>query len=161
MNSGTIGRGITHTPITGSITLDAIASAIERIEASGGTPTAIFMDAASWAVLRLLKDGDQRYQLAPDPSADTRKRLFGIDVFVSEFLGTSVAVCDMATIAFGLRSDVRIVFDSSRYLELDQTAVRLISRFDVGVLNVEGTQIIDVTATVADSKPATSAAAKK
>jgi HK97 family phage major capsid protein len=72
--------------ITGPITLDAIAEAVERLEANGATRSAIFVGPAVWGAVRRLKGGDNLYLVAPDPSGEARKQLFGVSVYVTPYL---------------------------------------------------------------------------
>jgi len=138
--------GVTATAISAAISLDAIAQAIERMEAAGATPSAIFVGPAVWGAVRRLKDGDQRYMLAPDPSGEARKALFGVSVYVTPFLSDAAIVADMSQVAVGVRDRVTLFFDQSRYAEYDQSLVRLTARFDIGVLNPEGLEILtDIT----------------
>jgi HK97 family phage major capsid protein len=66
--------GIDDTAVSGAITLDAVAEAVERLEANGATPNAILVGPAVWGAVPRLKDGDQRYMLAPDPSGEPARR---------------------------------------------------------------------------------------
>jgi HK97 family phage major capsid protein len=105
-------------------------------------PTAIFMSAATWGTVARLKDGDLRYQIMPDPTGESRRQLFGIKVFVTPHVGAAVVVADMCAIAVGVRDKMNVFYDPFRYSEFDQSAVRVTSRWDVGVLNPEGIEIL-------------------
>jgi HK97 family phage major capsid protein len=153
--------GITSTPLVGTIDLDGIAAAIERIEADGGTPSAIFMSSATWGALRVAKDGDTRYMLNPDPSGEASKRLFGVTVFVTPYVEDAVIVADMAMVAVGVRDHVTMFFDPSRFAEYDQSLVRMTARFDIGVLHAAGVEIITPGALAARAKPAVTSPARK
>lgn len=133
---------LTPTNIGGAITLDAIALGVEEVETAGGTPTAIFMGPAVFSVIRRLKDADQRYQLNPDPTGEARRRLFGLDVFLTPRLSNAVIVADMSQVAVGVRDRVTLFFDDSRYAEYDQSLIRLTARFDIGVLNADAVQLL-------------------
>ena len=138
--------GVTATALSAAISLDAIAQAIERMEAAGASPSAIFVGPAVWGAVRRLKDGDQRYMLAPDPSGEARKALFGVSVYVTPFLSDAAIIADMSQVAVGVRDRVTLFFDQSRYAEYDQSLVRLTARFDIAVLNSEGVEILtDIT----------------
>jgi len=53
--------------------------------------------------VRRLKDGAQRYMLAPDPSGEARKALFGVSVVVTPFLSDAAIAADMSQVAIGVR----------------------------------------------------------
>jgi len=134
--------GPTSTAIAGPITLDVIAAALDRLEADGATPSAIFVSPKHWGDIRRLKDSDLRYQLNPDPTAEARRRLFGVNVYSTPHLSTSAIVADMSQEVIGVRDRVSLYYDSSRYMELDQVAVRLTSRWDIGLLDPKGVEIL-------------------
>lgn len=141
----------------GVLTVDAIRAAISRLEASNAKAGAIIMHPRDWANLKAAKtgiSGDNRYLLTPDPSAATNKSLFGVPVFTSsnvltnETRGNASGVCsyalvfDPSQVVVGRRQDVQILLDRSRYMEYDQTAIRLTSRWDIGVLNAAAVEVI-------------------
>lgn len=66
--------GVTST--TAAITLAGIAAAIGRIEADNGTPSAIFMDPATWTTLVATAATDGRSMIQPDPTADRKRQLY-------------------------------------------------------------------------------------
>ncbi|AMY10666.1 phage major capsid protein, HK97 family [Luteitalea pratensis] len=137
---------VTDTALTAAISFDAIAAAIEWLEADGATASAIFVGPAVWGDLRVAKDGDDRYQLNPDPSGDARRQLFGVPVYVTPFLSDAAIVADMSQIGVGVRDRVTLFYDSSRYAEYDQSLIRLTARFDIAVLNPEGVELLtDIT----------------
>lgn len=151
----TLGATTTYMGDNGAIlTLAAVLAAIARMETSGAKPGAIFMHPRDWANLKAEKDSQLRYQLSPDPAAPTRKILFGIPVYTSaaisttETRGTAVGICsyalvvDPARVVVGRRTDTQVVYDTSRYLEYDQVAIRATSRWDQAVLNAGAVEIL-------------------
>jgi hypothetical protein len=63
-------------------------------------------------------------------------------VYVTPFLSDAAIVADVSQIAVGVRDGVTLFFDDSRYAECDQSLVRLTARCGVGVLNLEGVEIL-------------------
>ncbi len=97
----------------------------------------------------MAKDGDNLYQLNPDPSGEARRQLFGVPVYVTPFLSDAAIVADMSQIGVGVRDRVTLFYDSSRYAEYDQSLIRLTARFDIAVLNPEGVELLtDITINV-------------
>lgn len=99
--------------------------------------------------LRKLKDGNQRYQLQPDPTADGVYRLLGHPVSVSKVLPTttgttpktSVVLADFGQIAVArdLAASVKIL--DQTFGHFDQQAIRVVSRFDAKPMNAEAVVI--------------------
>ena len=98
---------------------------------------------ANWATLLASKDTSDAYLLTPTIAADTAQRLFGAPVFTSTWVpDANVIAADMAHVVFGWRTQIRIDYSSEgRWFLADQTAVRAITRFDVGVLNADALQL--------------------
>jgi HK97 family phage major capsid protein len=59
------------------------------MEANNAKPGAIILHPRDWANLKAEKDQQQRYMLAPDPTAPTTKTVFGIPVFVTSQIATT------------------------------------------------------------------------
>ncbi|MBI4266107.1 MAG: phage major capsid protein [Acidobacteria bacterium] len=140
------GNGTTPSP-------DNVLSAIERLQTSNARANAIFLHPRTWGVFKRSKDGMGKYLFSPDPSAEAPLSMFGVPVFLSsqisitETVGSStdcswIGVADMTQTAFARRLDTEIVYDQSRYLEYDQTAVRVVSRADFARVNDEAVEIL-------------------
>jgi HK97 family phage major capsid protein len=131
------------TVTTAPITLAGIAAAIGRLEAANAVPSAIFMDPATWTFLRATAAADGRSLVQPDPTADAKRQLYGVPVYVTSVLPAGRAVvADMTQVAIGHRQEAIIKFDESRYFEFDQTGVRGILRFDIQPLNALGVEVL-------------------
>lgn len=131
------GVGVLRTAINGVVTLDDIAAAIGRVEAANATPSAIFMHPGAWASLRVERDSGSSgaYMLTPAGVAeDGQRRIFGVPVFLSAHLGTSVIVADMSMIAVGMRQAASTLYDPYSLSANDQVAIRVTSRWDIGIL---------------------------
>jgi HK97 family phage major capsid protein len=113
----------------------------------------MFMHPRTWNTLRKLQDGQQRYQLQPDPTAEARRSLFGVPVFLSsqisitETVGGSsdcsyIIVADMSRVVVVERSSIVVLYDPYSLSATDQVAVNTISRWGFGVLDDEAVEII-------------------
>lgn len=127
-------------------TLDDVLQAIEDLESTNATPTAIFMAPRTWFSFRRLLDADDRYQLAPDPTADHSRRLFGIPVHVSSQIAVDettgansdtswFAVVDMNQVVLARRQDIRLEMTDAFRFNRDQTSIRTTSRWDIAPIN--------------------------
>ncbi|WP_406429839.1 phage major capsid protein [Streptomyces sp. NBC_01589] len=150
--------GVNVTPLGtngASLSLDGLADAVGRLEQNNGdlNGAAWFMSGRSWASIRKAKDGQQRYQVSPDPTRDGERRLFGIPVFVSnqisnaETVGTSsdcswIGLADMGQVVVGRRQEVRVIYSSDAYFDSDSMGVRTTSRWDIAPLDPKGIELI-------------------
>lgn len=135
-------------------TLADVADAISRLEADNATAKlAVFMHSRTWNTYRQLVDSQSRYQLNPDPTGDARRQLFGVPVFISNALsitetrGSStdcswIGVADMDRIAVGRRKQIQVDYSADYKFDYDQTAIRSLSRWDIGLLDEEAVEII-------------------
>lgn len=136
-------------------TLNDVADAIGRLENSNAdlTRTAIFMAPRTWNTIRKIVDSQARYQLQPDPTSDSRRQLFGVPVHTSsqisitETRGTnsdcsSIAVCDMSRLVVARRKEIELAYSPDYAFHKDQTYVRVVARFDVGVVHTAAVELI-------------------
>lgn len=134
-------------------TLDNVADAIDRLERADAKATAIFMHPRTWATLRKLKDLQDRYQLQPDPTADSRRQLFGVPVFVTsqisitETVGASndcsyILVADMSRVVIGRRQDINVLYDPYTLSSTGKVVINTWTRWALGVLDDEAIELI-------------------
>jgi HK97 family phage major capsid protein len=144
--------GVTKTP--GTASLDDIAAAIGRVEAANAVPNAIFISPQNWSAIRVERDGGATggYVLSPDASEAARARVFGVPVYVTPHVGTSIVVADMRSIAVGVRDRWLVLYDTYRYLEFDQVSIRTTSRWAIAPLHVAGVQIITTGVAAAEAE---------
>ncbi len=142
--------GITTTTLgsgNGAVpTLDDIADALYRLEAANAKASAIFCSPRTWNVLRKIQDLQDRYQLAPDPTHDAMRQLFGIPVYTSsqisdtETAGSSGAVCsyiilaDLSRVVVGQRDFVNVLYDPFSLSSTDQVVIRSTTRWGIALL---------------------------
>ncbi|MFE9962879.1 phage major capsid protein [Streptomyces sp. NPDC005525] len=136
--------------------LDPLIDALGRAEGNNSLSGDLvwFMSARTWATVRKLKDGQNRYQIAPDPTQAGPYSLFGIPVIVSnsisnvEKVGTSAFSCSWVGLVnknqavIGERRGITVVYDSSRYADEDVTSVRTTARYDIGALDSKGVELV-------------------
>lgn len=138
-----------------SPTLNDVADAIGRLEASNAdlSRSAVFMAPRTWATFRKIVDTQSRYQLQPDPTTDSRRQLFGVPVFISSQIGiaetrgtssdcSSIAVCDMSRLVVARRKEIELAYSPDYAFHRDQTYVRVVARFDVGLVHAAAVELI-------------------
>jgi HK97 family phage major capsid protein len=118
---------------------DSLLDAIALASAAEVTPTRWFISGADFISLRKLKDGQQRYLLESDVTADVTYRLFGIPVTVTNKLATGKAIlADTSQIAVARDLAPSVMLLAERYAEYDEQAIRVVTRYDLGLLHPEG-----------------------
>jgi HK97 family phage major capsid protein len=118
---------------------DSLLDAIALASAAEVTPTRWFISGADFISLRRLKDGQQRYLLESDVTADVTYRLFGIPVTVTNKLAVGTAVlADTSQIAVARDLAPSVMLLAERYAEYDEQAIRVVTRYDLGLLHPEG-----------------------
>lgn len=123
---------------------DSILDGLATIAANEVSPTRILMNGTDFFALRKLKDADGRGLLQSDLTAEATYRIHGVPVTVTNKLpaGTLVAA-NWADIAVVRDQDTTVKLDSSRYLEYDQTAIRVTARYDLGILRPAGVLVME------------------
>lgn len=123
---------------------DSILDALATMAANEVTPDRLVMSGADFFSIRKLKDADGRGLLTPDLSGAATYRIHGVPVSVTNKLTAGTAIlADWSDIAVVRDQDTRVVIDGSRYLEYDQTAIRVTTRYDLGILRGEGVLILE------------------
>lgn len=139
INQENVTRGIWDPSDTDSI-LDGLAT----LAAAEVSPDRIMMNGSDFFGIRKLKDGDGRHLLQSDLSSDVPYRLHGIPVTVTNKLPAGTLImADWSDIAVVRDQDTTVRIDPSRYLEYDQTAIRVTTRYDLGILRSEGVLIME------------------
>lgn len=120
--------------------LDALALAT-GVEVN---PNRWFINASEFYTLRKIKDGNGRYILQEDITADTRYALFGVPVTVSNRVPEGkAALLDMKQVAIVRDIDPSITILTEKYADTDETGIRVISRYDLGLIKPEGVIILE------------------
>ncbi|MFV0430322.1 MAG: phage major capsid protein [Arachnia sp.] len=126
--------------VDGPLSLDALLDAWGMALAAN-----VAMSSLKWIVspdqftgLRKLKDGNARYMLQPDPTADGVFRLHGIPVTVTARIPAgSAALVDFGQIAVARDMAPSVKVLTERYADFDQQAIRVVARYDAAPLNPE------------------------
>lgn len=114
---------------------DTIIDGIGSLNALEVTPNRIIVSGADFTSLRKLKDSSGRYLLTPDITAGAVGSLFGIPVSVTNKLAAGTAiVADMSAIAVVRDIDPRVDILNERYADYDQTGIRVVTRYDLGLI---------------------------
>jgi HK97 family phage major capsid protein len=135
--------------------LDDIANLLYRLENANVDKSrlALFMAVRTWNTVAKLKDSQNRYQLAPDPTTESRRQLFGIPVFVSsqiavaETVGTStdcsyIIGADMSKVVVGRRGTPFVLYDPFSKSGTDQIVIQTLSRWDMNVLQTAAVEVL-------------------
>jgi HK97 family phage major capsid protein len=143
--------GVQTVAVDGALSLDHLLTAWGLALAANVDMSRLrwLLPPGTFTALRKLKDGQQRYQLQPDPTQDGVFRLFGAPVTVTARIPvvvdgggvgidtTSAALVDFSQIAVArdLAPSVKIL--AERYAEYDQQAIRVVARYDAAPLNAQ------------------------
>lgn len=142
-SSNTVPKGLFNyagqsVSVAGPLTFDKL------IEAQGKALTAhvepanlkLWLSPVDWTYLRGLKDEDNRYQLAWDPSNAAALSVLGMPVILSSRLAAgSAAVADMSEVYVGRDVDSSVTLLNELFAASDEVGIRAITRFDAAPAN--------------------------
>lgn len=142
--------GITNQPnvTTGAFDptdADTLLDAIASLNALEVTPNRWFISGADFATLRKVKEttGSKRYLLEPDPSRASGTMLFGVPATVTNKLPAGQAIlADMSTVAIARDVAPSVTVLNERYAEYDQVGLRVVTRYDLGLLHPEAVAVL-------------------
>lgn len=138
--------GLTSAPFSAADP-DTILDALSALSALEVTPDRLILNGSDFFALRKLKDSDGRGLLQPDLTAPAAYALHGVPVTVTNKVPAGKGIlASMADIAVVRDEDTRVAIDTSRYLDYDQTAIRVTARYDLGILRSAGVLILDSAA---------------
>ncbi len=123
---------------------DSILDAIGTCAANEVQPNRLFLASADFTSMRKVKaSGTGNYLVQPDVTGAARYALFGVPVTVTNRLATGTAVlADTSEIAVVRDIAPSITLLSERYAEYDQQAIRVVTRYDLGLLHPEGVVVL-------------------
>lgn len=122
---------------------DSLLDAMATAHGNEVQPNRWFLSGVDFFTIRKLKTTDGKYLLEADVTADTTYRLFGIPVTVTNKLPVGTAVlADTSQIAVVRDVAPSITVLSERYAEFDQQAIRVVTRYDLGLLHPEGVVVL-------------------
>ena len=125
---------------------DSILDALALMAGMETQPNMVLMNGEDFFTIRKLKDGDGRYLMQASLSDGATYTIHGIPVRVTNKLpqGTLI-MADWSDVAVVRDINPTVKLDSSRYLEYDQTAIRVTSRYDLGILRNESVLVLTET----------------
>lgn len=122
---------------------DSIIDAIGALNALEVNPTRLIVSGADFTEMRKLKDNSGRYLLTPDISAGAVGSIHGIPVSITNKLDAGTAVlADMSAIAVVRDIDPRVDILKERYADFDQTGIRVVTRYDLGLIRPNAVAIL-------------------
>ena len=142
----------------GAPSLDVLHDAEALLLGSEVDPLALrwLMNSRDFVNLRKLKDSAGRYLVQPDPTQAGAYQLLGHQVLVSNRVPvvggeSSIVLWDPSKAAVVRDMDPTVTVLDQLFGDFDQMAVRVVARYDFGVLNPETVAIVSgVTAPVVD-----------
>lgn len=122
---------------------DTFLTALGLLRSAEVKPSHIFISPADYFALRALKDADGRYLITTDATADGFERLFGVPLVITSRLATGKAVAlDIQYVAVARDLAPSVSLDTSRYFDTDESAIRVVARFDIGLLQPKAVVVI-------------------
>lgn len=124
---------------------DSLLDAIATATANEVKPSRWFLSGADFIAVRKLKESadSAKYLLESDLTKDATYRLFGIPVTVTNKLPQGKAIlADMAEIAIVRDVNPSVTVLSERYAEYDEIGLRVVCRYDLGLLHPEGVVVL-------------------
>jgi len=124
---------------------DSLMDAIGLAVAAEANPNRWFINGADFITLRKVKEatGSKKYVLESDLTKDTTYRLLGIPVTVTNKLVQGQAVlADMSQVAIARDIAPSVTVLTERYAEYDQVGLRVVTRYDLGLLHPEGVIVL-------------------
>lgn len=124
---------------------DSLLDAIALASAAEVTPNRWFLNGADFIALRKLKEttGSAKYLIESDVTAGPTYRLFGVEATVTNKLPQGTAVLADTTqiaVARDLAPSVKLL--DQRYAEFDEQAIRVVTRYDLGLLHPEAVVVL-------------------
>lgn len=124
---------------------DSLLDAIGTLNALEVTPNRWLINGADFVALRKLKEatGSSKYLLESDVTRDATYRLFGIPVTITNKLPQGTAVlADFNQVAVARDVAPSITVLTERYAEFDEIGLRIVARFDLGLLHPEAVAVL-------------------
>lgn len=126
---------------------DSVLTGLATLAAAESTPNRIIMSGSDFFEIRGLKDADGRYLLQPDITRAGAYQLQGVPVTVTNKLAAGTAIMgDMGAVAVVRDEDARVNILNEKYADYDQTGIRVVTRYDLGIIRPESLLILDTAA---------------
>jgi HK97 family phage major capsid protein len=123
---------------------DSLLDALGTAAANEVTPNRWFLSSADFTTLRKVKaSGTGDYLVQPDVTQGARFAVFGVPLTVTNRLPTGTAVlADTSEIAVVRDVAPSITLLSELYAANDMQGIRVVTRYDLGLLHPEGVQVL-------------------
>lgn len=141
--TGLINQPGTQQAVLDTTDTDGFLDALALASAAEVAPNRWFLSGTDFFAVRKLKDADGRYILQEDVTQGARYGLFGVPVTVTNKLSTGKAVlANMAEVAVVRDLAPSVTLLSERWAEYDQQGIRVVTRYDLGLLRPEGVIVL-------------------
>ncbi|MDW5614963.1 phage major capsid protein [Mycolicibacterium sp. D5.8-2] len=143
--TGIIEQADVQTGVLDVTDADSLLDAIGLAVAAEVMPNRWFVNGEDFIALRKLKEAtdSSKYLLESDMTAGPTYRLFGIPVTVTNKLPEGTAVlADMSQVAVARDVAPSVTVLTERYAEYDQVGLRVVTRYDLGLLHPEGVIVL-------------------
>lgn len=142
--TGIINQPDVQTGVLDATDPDSLMDALAMAHAAEVTPNRWFLSGADFFALRKVKDTTGKYVVQADVTADATYRLFGVPVTVTNKLATGTAVlANMGEVAIARDLNPTVKLLDQRYAEYDEQAIRVVARYDLGLLRPEGVVVLN------------------
>lgn len=125
---------------------DTFLDAMALATAAEVNPTHWMLNATDFFALRKVKDNNGRYLIQETLQEGVRYSLFGVPVIVSNKITQGKgALLDMKEVAIVRDINPQITILTERYATTDETGIRVVTRFDMGLIRPSGVIILDAS----------------
>lgn len=125
---------------------DTFLDAMALATAAEVNPTHWMLNAEDFFTLRKVKDNNGRYLIQETLQEGVRYTLFGVPVIVSNKITQGKgALLDMKEVAIVRDINPQITILTERYATTDETGIRVVTRFDMGLIRPSGVIILDAS----------------
>lgn len=133
---------LVHDPADPDSYLDALAAAA----ADESTANTFFVNGGDFFNLRKIKDNNGRYIMTGGPSENVPYTLHGMTVKVSnKITAGTAALLNMRDVVVVRDIATRVNLLTERYAEYDQVGIRVVTRYDLGLLRPSNVYILNST----------------
>lgn len=134
---------LAYNPVDPDSYLDALAAA----SAAEATPTTFFVNGSDFYRLRKIKDNNGRYIMTGGPAEGVPYALHGTNVVVSNKVPAGkAALLNIKDVVVVRDVDPRVTLLNERYAEYDQVGIRVVTRYDLGLLRPSTVYILQAAA---------------
>lgn len=139
--------GLDTAPISLTDT-DPYLDALAALAAKEITPNRFILNGSDFFALRKIKDADGRYIVNGGPAEGAPYKLFEIPVTITNKLAPGKGIlANMNDIAVVRDIDPQVTILTERYAEYDQVGIRVVTRYDLGLLRKDSVLLLDAGTT--------------